>query len=57
MGVVPAVILSKGAFSKQFEFIEEVVVLATVVKVVVQVSERNLKHPMFPEATIVVHVS
>ena len=30
-GVVPAVIPSKGAFSEQFEFVEEVVVLATAV--------------------------
>ena len=32
-GVLPAVIPSKGAFSERFEFVEEVVVLATVVEV------------------------
>ena len=32
-GVVSAVIPSKGAFSERFEFVEEVVVLATVVEV------------------------
>jgi len=37
-GVVSVVIPSKGAFSERFEFVEEVVVLATVVEVVVHIS-------------------
>ena len=33
--IVPAVIPSKGAFSERFKFVEEVVVLATIMKVAV----------------------
>ena len=39
--VVPTVIPSKGAFSERFEFVEEVVVLAMVVKVAVLAGRRG----------------
>ena len=54
MVVGPAVIPSKGAFRSGTSRckVEEVDILATVEKVVVHVSEKDLTHSMFPRATV-----